>query len=105
MSPPGAGKTTMAVKTALKKPVHVIDIDRKITSMVEFKPLIDKGELTYWELSDTLNEDRLGGRMSALLDSKKTDRPPKGWTNLCSYCDKMDNDPICKAAGTIVIDS
>jgi len=105
MSPFGGGKTTMIVKTAPKRPIHMLDIDRKVSNMVEFKPYLDKGELTVWELSDTLNEDRLGGRMTALLESAKALMPPKGWTNFCKYCDKLDNDPIAKEAGTLAIDS
>lgn len=105
MGPYGCGKTTMIIKTAPRRPVHIMDIDRKVSSMVEFKPFIDRGELTFWELTDTFNEDRLGGRMAALLESKKSDRPPRGWSNFATQCDKLDNDLVAKAAGTIVIDS
>ena len=105
MGPYGSGKTTMAVKTALKKPVHVCDIDRKISDTAEFEPLINRKELTFWELDDTLSEDRLGGRMTSLLESKKSDRPPKGWTKFAAYCDRLDNDLVAKTAGTLVFDS
>ena len=108
MSPPGGGKTTMAVKTALKLPVHVVDIDRKINQMVEFKPLIDTGRITYWELSETINEDKLAGRLTSLLAEKDKQKPyqaPLGWSKICKYTDGWEKDPLVQNAGTILWDS
>src|SRR3990167_429832 len=106
MSPPGGGKTTMAVKTALKKPVHVIDIDRKLKH--QFADEIKNGIVTYWELNDTFQEDKMAGRLLTMLgekDKQQPNKPPRGWTAFCNYGDSLERDPVAKNAGTIVIDS
>jgi len=108
MGPPGSGKTTMVVKTALKYPVHVVDIDRKMNQMVEFKPLIDTGKVTYWELSETINEDKLAGRLTSLLaekDKQRANQAPLGWTKICRYTDTWEKDPLLQKAGTVLWDS
>lgn len=105
IGPPGSGKTTMACLTAPKKPVHVIDVDRKIRSLAGLRNAIAKGELTYKEIGETLQEDALAKRLDALQRDEKPARPPKGWTNIANYIGTLESDPEAKAAGTLLIDS
>ena len=105
LGPPGVGKTTMAALTAPRKPVHVVDIDRKIRSMANLRHAIDKGELTYKEIGETLTEDALAKRLDALVKDEKSQRPPRGWSNFANYVGTLESDDIAKKAGTIVIDS
>ena len=105
IGPPGSGKTTMACLTSVNKPVHVIDIDRKIRSMVSLQGAIKKGELTVWELSESLMEDSLGSRMRALVENKAPSKPPRGWTMFANYSEKMESIEEVVKAGTIVLDS
>ena len=54
MGPPGSGKTTMYVKTAPRRPLLVIDADRKLRSLPFVVPLIEKGDIFCWELDEAL---------------------------------------------------
>lgn len=105
MGPPGVGKTEMAALTSPKKPVHIIDIDRKVRSMARLRHAIERGELTYKEIGETLTEDSMKGRLDALVKDEKGQRPPKGWTNFANYMGGVENNDVAKKAGTIVIDS
>jgi hypothetical protein len=105
IGPPGTGKTVMACLTAPRKPVHVVDIDRKVRVTALLLDALKKGELTYKEISDTLAEDGLNQRMLAYLKDEKIARPPRGWSNIANYVGSMESDPKAKAAGTILWDS
>lgn len=103
MGPPGSGKSTMAIKTAVKRPVHVLDIDRKVRSMALLSSLPD---VTVWELNEALGESGLRERMRSLMSNDpKAVRAPRGWSLFAEYCDKLENNEAAKAAGTIVLDS
>jgi len=102
MGPPGSGKTTMAVKTAVRRPVHLIDIDRKFRAQANLRDLRD---VTVWELRETLSEDSLASRIKALAASEKGVRPPKGYTTIANYIEGLEKDSDAQAAGTIVFDS
>src|SRR6267142_4626070 len=101
MGPPGSGKTTMAVKTAPKRPVHVIDIDRKIRASAGLR----MPDLTYKEIGDTIHEDALSRRIASLVKNEKGNKPPRGWSNFANYCESADNNPDFKNAGTLLVDS
>jgi hypothetical protein len=105
MGPPGSGKTTMAVTTAIKQPVHAIDIDRKIRATAGFRESVAAGKLTFKEIGDTIHEDNLARRLRAMVDNKQGEKPPRGWANFAGYCESADRDPNFKNAGTIVVDS
>lgn len=105
MGPPGSGKTTMGALTAPRKPVHVIDVDRKIGSMASLQEAIGNGGLTYWTIDDPLTEDSLSQRLQSLVKDEKSVRPPKGWTAFANYCGRLDTDPDAKGAGTWMVDS
>ena len=105
IGPSGAGKTVMACKTAIRRPVHVVDIDRKVASLAILRDLVDKGEITYKEVGETIQEDSIARRLEALVKNDKPARPPRGWTNLANYLGSIENDLTAKAAGTILIDS
>lgn len=105
IGPPGTGKTRMAGLTAVRKPVHAIDIDRKIRNLAILAPAIAKGELTYKEIGDTLAEDGLSQRMKSLFAGEKANRPPRGWTNISNYIEGLEKDPFASKARTILFDS
>ena len=98
MGPPGSGKTQMATLTAPRKPVHVVDIDRKIRSLARLQEAIKNGELTFKEIGETLSEDALKGRLDALIEDKKGLRPPKGWSNFANYIGTFESDEVVKKA-------
>lgn len=102
---PGTGKSMMACLTALHKPVHVIDVDRKVQSAGWAQEAIKKGELTYWELAESLDEESLQQRVDEVAKGEKLKKPPKGWSKFADYYHKMPEDPVAKAAGTWVVDS
>lgn len=105
IGPPGAGKTVMVCKTAVRRPVHVVDIDRKIKAMAILRDLVTQGQITYKEIGETVQEDSIARRLDALVKNEKPTRPPRGWTNLANYVGSFENEPIVKSAGTILIDS
>ena len=105
IGPSGAGKTVMACRTAVRKPVHVVDIDRKVATLAILRDLVQKGEITYKAIGETIQEDSIARRLEALVKNDKPTRPPRGWTNLANYLGAIENDPMAKAAGTILIDS
>lgn len=104
-APPGAGKTTMACLTAVRKPVHVIDIDRKINNMISLKQAREKSELTYWEVAEKLAEEGLYERAKNVAQNKKPTQQPKGWIKFAELVSKLPTDLVSKNAGTWVIDS
>lgn len=107
---PGHGKSRMAALTAIRKPVHVLDIDRKVGSAAWAEPAIEKGELTYWELATPLDETNIRSRLNTLAQKNPAERQgpavkPLGIDMFAEYVYKMPNDSIAKAAGTWVVDS
>lgn len=104
MGPPGTGKSTM-VLSAPKSPKHIIDVDRKVRVNPRYVEAIKAGTVTYYELGDTIQEDGMARRLKSLVDNKKGDKPPRGWTNFANYCERADSDPDFKNAGTVVLDS
>ena len=105
MGPPGSGKTTMACLTAVRTPVHVIDVDRKLSSMANLQGAFASGKLTSWEVEDPLVEETLGQRVAIVAKNQKSLKPPKGWLSFASMVDRLPTDPISKGAGTWFIDS
>jgi hypothetical protein len=101
----GTGKSMMACVTAIHKPVHVIDIDRKIASHAWAEPLIKSGELTYWELSEPLDDENIKSRMYQLVKNEKPSHAPQGMIRFAEYMYSLPNKEEGKAAGTWVIDS
>src|SRR3990170_5465091 len=103
MGPPGSGKTTMAVTTAIARPVHVLDMDRKLGVMEFLRPYLEK-DVTYWELESPLVEETPGQRMSRLSRNEKPGKPPGGWIEFAKMCERLEVDQAVKDAKTIVID-
>lgn len=101
----GSGKSLMMCKTAIHKPVHVVDIDRKIKSSAWAQPLLESGELTYWELTEPYDEENMKSRMHQLVKNEKPIKMPMGLTNFAEYMYKLPELPEGKAAGTWGIDS
>lgn len=101
----GSGKSLMICKTAIHKPVHVVDIDRKIKSAAWAQPLIASGNLTYWELNETYDDESMKSRIAQLVKNEKPVKQPLGLTNFAEYMYKLPETPEGKAAGTWCIDS
>jgi len=107
---PGSGKSRMACLTATRKPVHVVDIDRKIGSAEWAMAAIESKELTYWELAEPVDETNIRNRLNTLAQKLPQDRQgpgirPKGIDTFSEYVYSMAKDPIAQAAGTWLFDS
>lgn len=101
---PGTGKTEMIARTA-RQPVHFIDVDRKLAASARIAPLIAKGGVTYWELSETLSESSLQTRLIEASKNSKPTKEPLGWRNFAQLVEKLPRDPVSAAAATWAIDS
>lgn len=104
---PGSGKSRMACLTA-KKPVHVIDVDRKVQSAGWAVAALASQELTFWEVSEAFDDTNIKSRITALAKSLTANKPtmePKGWGALAEMIYKLPTDPVSKAAKTWVVDS
>lgn len=104
IGPPGSGKSSMIGRTA-PGPVHIIDVDRKIASMHILADRISAGDLTFWELQETIAEEGLERRAQRFADNKKPERAPKGWQAFAQMVDKLGKDPTALAAETWAVDS
>lgn len=102
LGPPGTGKTTMAGLTAVNRPVHFLDIDRKVRAMESLRGLND---ITTWELAETLSEDSLKSRVIRMAKGDKPQTAPQGWLKFAEMCDRIDKDEVSLRAGTWVVDS
>src|SRR5574339_640449 len=87
---PGTGKSTMACATAVHKPVHALDIDRKLKAMANLQPLYASGKLTSWELSETVAEGSIKDRLISIATNKKPDKAPLGWDRFAQIIDDLD---------------
>src|SRR5216684_557635 len=82
---PGSGKSKMLALTSVRKPVLVIDVDRKIASAGWAVEAIKKGELICWELKEAIDDSNLKARMVALSTMQgKPSMEPKGWSTLAN---------------------
>jgi len=107
MGPGGTGKTTMAVETAVKRPVHVLDLDDKVSAMERLKPFLKEngGDVTYWPLRTPVVSDSLEQRAIQLSKNLKPTTQPQGWRNFATMCRELDEKEEAKAAMTVVVDS
>lgn len=103
--PPGSGKTTMACLTAVRKPVHVLDIDRKLIAMASLRSAITSKALTYWELTEPLVEGNLLERARELSGNKKPTKQPQGWIKIAEMIQRLEKDEEAQRAQTWVLDS
>lgn len=106
---PGSGKSKMAGETAVNKPVHFLDIDRKIQSAGWAQPLLASGDLSYWELKEPIDDTNLLARINALATkgglTSKGPTTAKGWELLAEYIYTLPKNEDSKKAGTWVVDS
>lgn len=105
IGPPGSGKSTMACLTAVHKPVHALDIDRKLRAMANLAPLFEKGLLTSWEMSETIGEGNLAERVKLVAKNTKPSREPQGWNKFAQKVETLGKDEDSKRAGTWYIGS
>lgn len=109
-SDPGHGKSRMACLTAVNKPVHVIDMDRKIGSAEWAMAAIEAKELTYWELAEAVDDTNLRNRLNTLAQVSPAERKgptiaPRGIATFAEYVYSMPKNPDAQRAGTWVFDS
>jgi len=105
MGPPGSGKTTMACLTCVNKPIHVIDIDRKISSMHSLKPSITKGDITLIEIRERLMEGSLVDRVKQQAGNVKPTMQPQGWIRFAQAIENLCKTDDFNACNTLLIDS
>lgn len=105
IGPSGSGKSTMACLTAVHKPVHALDIDRKLRAMANLAPSFEKGLLTSWELEETIGEGNLADRVRLIATNSKPTREPKGWNQFAKMVERLPVDEVSKRAGTWYIGS
>lgn len=86
---PGSGKTTLAsTMTKLNHHVHFIDVDNKLDKMINLKPLISSGKITYQQVIgkltlSTLREKVLNPKIALL-------KQPKGYLEFVSIIDSLE---------------
>ena len=105
IGPPGSGKSYMIAKTAVRRPVHFVDIDNKIGSSDIFLPLITRGEISYDEVNERLDEETLMARIKQLTSGEKLSKTPLGWAKIAQTIENLPKSEKGKAAGTWAIDS
>jgi len=96
---PGCGKSMMGALTAINKPVHIVDIDRKVGSAAWAQEAIKKQELTYWELKEPIDDSNIKARNYSLVTNAKPNVQPMGWTRLADYVYEMPKSEDAKRAG------
>lgn len=104
MSPPGGGKSRMIGLTAPKRPLHVFDIDRKMTTMAWAAARLESGDITVDELKYPLVEASMATRTQELV-MKMQPTKPEGWAKLSEMFQNVKNNKQAMAAGSWSIDS
>src|SRR6266576_4309972 len=104
MGPAGSGKSLMAGLTA-PSPVHLVDVDRKVSSTARFREALLDGAITFREIGESLTESNLGDRLKQYIEDTQGKVPPKGWLNFANYMGSIESDESAKKAKTIVIDT
>jgi len=105
MGPPGSGKSEMVAKTAVSRPVHFIDVDRKLVEMHAMQPLFEKQDVTYWELSETFAEEGIAERLKRITKNEPPKTEPQGWVKFATMANNLGRDPLSLKAGTWCVDS
>ena len=102
---PGSGKSMMACLTAVRQPVHVIDVDRKIESAAWAAPAIADGKLSFWELREPIDDSNIQARIRSLVKKEKPSVEPKGWERFTELFYALPKEEPARSAGTWVVDS
>lgn len=102
---PGSGKSRMACLTAVHKPVHVVDVDRKIQSAAWAQAALESGRLTFTELHEPFDDSNLKSRIASLVRKEKPNVMPMGWTRFTELFYALPTAAPSAAAGTWVVDS
>lgn len=105
IGPPGSGKSTMACLTAVHKPVHALDIDRKLRAMANLASAFESKQLTSWELEETISEGSLADRVKNISTNTKPTREPRGWNQFAKFVERLPSDEVSKRAGTWYVGS
>lgn len=102
---PGAGKTMMSCLTAVRKPVYVMDIDRKLAGHEWAAKPIASGALRVWELAETLDEVNLNSRIKQLTENTAANVAPQGWKKFADHYNTLSTNKDAMESGTWVVDS
>jgi len=89
----GSGKTTMA--STAPKPILILDVDNKASKMANLQPLIEKGEVIVWPITETLSTSGLARLAGTKFDEgrdKFITQRPKGYQQLSDYIDILVKD-------------
>jgi hypothetical protein len=109
---PGDGKSMMIGMTAVNKPIHFIDIDRKIKSAGWAQESLKNGQISVWELAEPIDDSnlisrvrQLGAEFAGTGTGKGPMVAPKGWTRFAEYIYTLPKDETAMRAGGWAIDS
>ena len=100
---PGGGKTTAACSG--RKPVYLIDVDKKAREMQNLQPMIKSGDIIVHDIKSKLVAGRLSDR--ALNPEKPIKEQPEGYIEIIDLLNDIiegEHEPS-KDAKTIVLDS
>ncbi|KKN15949.1 hypothetical protein LCGC14_0980820 [marine sediment metagenome] len=114
VGPWGSGKSTAAATAP--KPVLYLDMDNKLHKMVNLRPMIEKGDLIQWPITESLSMASLT-RLATLqtkMGAKVVFQRPQGYLKLAEYIERLaaskciidrgNGKPSVKVA-TVVLDS
>jgi hypothetical protein len=105
LGPAGSGKTTMAALTAPRRPVHILDIDRKVPAMENLSSALAARDITVSTFNERLSNENLAQRVKALAENKKPATRPRGWEKIADMIVGLPLDDDPKRAQTWIIDS
>lgn len=92
---PGAGKSTMAATmTKLGYHVHYVDMDKKVKSLHNLKPMLEEGSLSYIECPERLSNKKMRQFANLGIKNAYPSVQPKGYLWFCDYIDLLaEQDP------------
>lgn len=100
---PGSGKSTFAASfTKLGYRVHFIDVDNKIKTMRNLKPLIQAQSVTTVPIESPVEESTLLQRAKGGIGYKPT-RLPQGYFEICEVIENAATNPPEDAAHTVLV--
>ena len=104
----GSGKSTAAATAP--GPVLYIDVDNKLHRMENLRPMLDKGDLIQWPITEPLGSISLRDR--ALMNPKPGQKVvvprPKGYLQIADMVERLARDKCTvdgRKIGTVVLDS
>ena len=100
----GSGKTLTGALTAPRRPVILIDADRKAKSTSLLDPAIKNGDLIIHEITEPLVDQRFDYRVKEISANEKPRRHPQGWVQFATIVESLFTGGK-KPGGTLMVDS